>query len=581
MALTISFVWIDRYELWMAGTTLFLSTLAFLFSPTDRLLPRAVHRTGALFLILIGLYGITLWGHAATSDIPALSILQAGFYTLPLLVALTLMTTDRDVMPLGMLLRGGYMLFIFLAMAAGVQVAVFDMPNNDRAAWPLTDANHLAMVMNVGIIFAYGLMMTPTWRRPGLILFVLCITALFLTGSRGGLLAIVLTTPLLLFLYRKTWPFTRRQALSGLAGIAAIGLILMQIRVGESSALYTFREIITDPTGFMSSRPTMWAAIWELIKQRPFAGYGTGTFPAVYPHVMTPAHLSGGFAAHNDFLQIWLELGAMGPVLYVAIGFVLLIGGLHALPRIENQNQHIQMISAIGGISVLFLHAQFEFMLGVLPLNMLAGLLIGLWWQALPGHQHHARPLTDRRTYWGGQVLGVALIMGSTLSLTQTYAEICLRYSDARLRQHDIAGFAMGVDAAQRWSLNLHAFPYLRAANFQLALLLSANPGLSANPESVQILIDKTRTRNPHLSAVWETQGRLDELKGHNPVPAWQKGLSIEPRNASLRLVLLKYYERMGMGDAARALAAASLEQWDLRGPRTDLNAALKRYSNK
>ncbi|MDY7025295.1 MAG: O-antigen ligase family protein [Pseudomonadota bacterium] len=68
-------------------------------------------------------------------------------------------------------------------------------------------------------------------------------------------------------------------------------------------------------------RFTIWDSTFELIKESPLIGYGLGTFFNVYPD----SYVFGGHSvryAHNEFLELAVELGALG-LLIVAICMIL------------------------------------------------------------------------------------------------------------------------------------------------------------------------------------------------------------------------------------------------------------------
>lgn len=67
----------------------------------------------------------------------------------------------------------------------------------------------------------------------------------------------------------------------------------------------------------LNSRTIYWSAAWEAIQQNPFWGYGLGTYEwsgikNVLPFVYVPS-------VHNDYLQIWLDLGVFWLLLMVII----------------------------------------------------------------------------------------------------------------------------------------------------------------------------------------------------------------------------------------------------------------------
>ncbi len=74
------------------------------------------------------------------------------------------------------------------------------------------------------------------------------------------------------------------------------------------------RFLFFDRPGYLDEegRLTLWRDTWQLVKLRPWLGWGPGTFPAVYPLARTEPSDLRWMEAHNDYLQIWCELGLVG-----------------------------------------------------------------------------------------------------------------------------------------------------------------------------------------------------------------------------------------------------------------------------
>ncbi|MBX7149238.1 tetratricopeptide repeat protein [bacterium] len=76
-------------------------------------------------------------------------------------------------------------------------------------------------------------------------------------------------------------------------------------------------------------RTMLYQNTWAMAKDRPVAGFGLGSFKSLYPayarsNVVDP-HFTLDFQpeeTHNDFLQFWAELGAIGAFLFVALLFL-------------------------------------------------------------------------------------------------------------------------------------------------------------------------------------------------------------------------------------------------------------------
>jgi hypothetical protein len=164
------------------------------------------------------------------------------------------------------------------------------------------------------------------------------------------------------------------------------------------------------------------------------------------------------------------------------------------------------------------------------------------------------------------------------LSCVFIRADLLIRQGDNALARHDLKTFAQKMDDARRWSFDLHAFPYIRAANYNLAMLASGNPGDATSADDIAKLLADARARNPYLSSLYEAQGRLDQLTGKSPVPAWETGLRLEPRNAGIRIALIRYYERLGMGAERDALLRETARWRYFKGPTTELRALLEKH---
>ena len=106
-----------------------------------------------------------------------------------------------------------------------------------------------------------------------------------------------------------------------LLGVGGIGLGFVIV-----FASGTFKRLLTLLSGkdiSVNTRWDIWGAAADMIKERPFFGYGTG-----FDNVRSMLHGVYGIKqphAHNIFLEIWLENGIIGVILLAAIFFVFFI----------------------------------------------------------------------------------------------------------------------------------------------------------------------------------------------------------------------------------------------------------------
>jgi exopolysaccharide production protein ExoQ len=208
---------------------------------------------------------------------------------------------------------------VLLALAALVAALCFPQTGLDHSPGHLSDwqgvftqknACGRIMVLATAVVLS-GRRMTGL-RFGALLLFVF---VLIMSGSRGAWLieAAIFSLHFLLQLMRRIEQRSR-VFLAILAGSAAFGF---------TAAAFLFLKQITGFIGrdaTLSGRTAIWAQVWSFILQRPMLGYGYDAFwQGIHGEsfrVVAAVHFIV-FHAHNGFLEIWLELGAAGLLLFL------------------------------------------------------------------------------------------------------------------------------------------------------------------------------------------------------------------------------------------------------------------------
>ena len=99
--------------------------------------------------------------------------------------------------------------------------------------------------------------------------------------------------------------------------IFALLILLILIAVSLFLIMINFNTILNvyDRDITLTGRTPLWADLWDFIQQKPWLGYGFGTFfssghretDIIWKvHTWIPPH------AHNGFIQIWLDIGVIG-----------------------------------------------------------------------------------------------------------------------------------------------------------------------------------------------------------------------------------------------------------------------------
>lgn len=170
-----------------------------------------------------------------------------------------------------------------------------------------------------------------------LIYSILFFVPIFLTGSRGGLLANGLAVFLLLFLGRKKINFAATMTVA-----MAVGLLLVIVWgfLPEEITIRYSLEFTQNDGG--AQRFEIWKSCWEKFKQasilRKFFGFGAGTI----------RHLNyKGGVAHNLFIEFLLEYGI--------VGALVLIGMLVYYIVLAYRNKEYYIVAAFIGYIVMMM----------------------------------------------------------------------------------------------------------------------------------------------------------------------------------------------------------------------------------
>lgn len=272
-----------------------------------------------LFLVWVGLS--VLWAGESSEVLASFSRYAPNI--LLLLIVYAAVRRRKHVL----WLAGSFVAGVSVAAAYALAVPPDPEASSDtieRVSGTLGDPNELAALLVAGLILAIALA-TALRRRPSLRLAAvvaagLCLAGVFLTVSRGGLVALACSL-LAAAVFGGPWRRTAVVAasLAALAGAAYLGA---QPEVSE--------RVLRLEGG--TGRTDIWKVGWRMVEDQPVAGVGAGNFQASsVDYLLQPgAILRDEFivdepkAAHNTYLQILAELGVVGLGLFLAVvGFSL------------------------------------------------------------------------------------------------------------------------------------------------------------------------------------------------------------------------------------------------------------------
>ena len=139
----------------------------------------------------------------------------------------------------------------------------------------------------------------------------------------------------------------------------------------------------------INTRMLIWKITFNMIKDNPWFGSGIGTFKLNYQNYQAdylqenPEDIKYWIKAgeaHNEYLQIWAELGIIGLVLFLTIIYFfydLIIKFLNKVKKGNKENKII-VVGMLTGITCFLIHCLFSFPLHVPALGSAFFMMIGL-----------------------------------------------------------------------------------------------------------------------------------------------------------------------------------------------------------
>jgi len=137
----------------------------------------------------------------------------------------------------------------------------------------------------------------------------------------------------------------------------------------------------------LRTRLLIWQSTLDMIKEKPLLGFGLGTFPLHYLNYQAeilqriPDYLNfvgKAGEAHNEYLQIWAEMGIIGLLSFLLIFMIFYKTKVNLIKKIGTINGKIIIIGLISGIMVTLIHSIFSFPFHVPAVGAAFWFIIGL-----------------------------------------------------------------------------------------------------------------------------------------------------------------------------------------------------------
>ena len=356
--------------------------------------------TGSVLLTLLWLCKQWLDGELTVQWNP-LFLPMAGFGALILLQIVLGTTAYRRDTVSGALLYCAYAMLCFLAgqtllrssqarkIAAilafyGFAIAAFSLLQgvspNGKLYWlrrpsmggaiygPYVNHNHYAglmeMLVPIPLVLSLTKLASSKTRAAAAAVAAVMVGTIFLSGSRGGMLAVVAELVILAVLLIK-----QKQGLRTAIGIGVFLVIVVGLLTWVGGA-ELFRRTVGSTHSEITSdiRHHINRDGLKMFLKRPVLGWGLGSFPIVYPQFRTFYTNFFVNEAHNDYLQLLVEMGLLG---FGTMLWFLLTLYTRAIKKIGHWTSEISGAVALAcmlGLSGILVHSVVDFNLQI-PAN--------------------------------------------------------------------------------------------------------------------------------------------------------------------------------------------------------------------
>src|SRR5450631_1897201 len=275
-------------------------------------------------------------------------------------------------------------------LAHAAFAVLYSYTSNGKLYWfyPLTHGgaiygsyvnhNHYAGLMEllvpIPLVLSLARLVGEKERIAAGIAAAIMVGTIFLSGSRGGMIAIFVE--LIVFavvLFRQRVVLLRQKKGKRIAlSMAAFAIVLVSLLAWLGGKELTSRvssistETHTELSGGM--RLSIDRDAFLMFRNKPLLGWGLGTFPTVYPQFRSFYTNFFVNEAHNDYLQLLVETGLVG---FATMIWFLVVLYRRAVPKIggwmTDVNGAVTLVCMLG-LSGILVHSLVDFNLQI-PAN--------------------------------------------------------------------------------------------------------------------------------------------------------------------------------------------------------------------
>jgi len=236
---------------------------------------------------------------------------------------------------------------------------------------PYVNHNHYAGIMEmlvpIPLVLALSRLIPERGRIPAGIAAAVMVGTIFLSGSRGGMIAIFAELAVLgTVLFRQ-----KKRVRTAIAAVAfAVVLISLLSWLGGKELTARVSSISSEARTEISGgmRLSIDRDAFQMFRRKPILGWGLRTFPVVYPQFRSFYTNFFINEAHNDYMQLLTEMGLVGFGVMVWFLIVLYRSAFNKIANWTTQVTGALTLACMLGVTGILVHSFFDFNLQI-PAN--------------------------------------------------------------------------------------------------------------------------------------------------------------------------------------------------------------------
>src|SRR5271155_1835001 len=235
---------------------------------------------------------------------------------------------------------------------------------------PYVNHNHYAglmeMLVPIPLVLSLTRLASSRTRAAAAAASAVMVGTIFLSGSRGGMLAILAELIILAALLIKQKRSLRTAIGVGVFLAIVVGLLAwiggseLSKRIATAGPLHS--DISSDLRAYINRDGL------KMFVKRPVLGWGLGTFPVVYPQFRTFYTNFFVNEAHDDYLQLLVETGILGFGTMLWFLIILYRRTIKKIGKWEAEMSGAVALTCLLGLSGILVHSAVDFNLQI-PAN--------------------------------------------------------------------------------------------------------------------------------------------------------------------------------------------------------------------